>query len=456
MDIKVFGKQLKGISSCVIPPSKSHSIRCLLLASLSTCSSKIYNILDSQDIEASYNCFSTLGVHFAKGKDKEGVHFVEVFPPNEGIKNYVKKQQKLVLNVGNSGTLLYMLSMLVASLPTKTQILGDRSIKKRPISPVLEALDQMKISYTLPDSPSLVDDKVLSFSESAQEIITIYGREINEELNIKLEGKFSQVVSGLLFSIPFFHKKTSIALKIAGEAPYIKMTLKHLKERGILLEHSKDITQFLCEAGQQIKGFCTTVPSDWSSASFLILASIAMKKRLTLSNMYLDEVQADAKILDYLKNTSRAFLLGDGSLTIVPNNQKGVGCILDVSSCPDLLPVICSLSSIAEGSTTIEGIDICRYKECNRVMAMRCELQTLGVHVVEEKNRLTLKGVPTLKPFQVLNSYGDHRIAMALTALSLALKDEQYSLIKDIECCTVSYPNFLKTLTSIGANIEIL
>lgn len=462
MNVKVFGSNLKGnmdkqgidgesaffklsngsyIPTCSAPPSKSHSIRFLLLASLASGKSTISNVLESADIESCYKCLNSIGVKFAKTISGNGVN-VQVFPPQEGVAEYVAKRKKIVFDVGNSGTLLYMLSMFSASLPCVFCFMGDASIKSRPITPICEALEEMNIVYEIPSSDS--------------KIITIHGRIISDNLHINLHGKFSQVVSGLLLSMPFFHKKTHLVLKICGEMPYVKMTVHHLKNRNIKINISNSFTEYLCEGGQSIEGFICSVPSDWSSASFLALASIASSSPIAISHLPLDACQADSALLQYLAILECPYTFKNDTLTIKHSSPCMKAGIFNLANTPDALPALSSIASLANGKTIFEGIDICRYKECNRVKAMTTELAKLGVDSMEKKDSLEIIGTKKLKGNASLHSYKDHRIALSLISLSLALDTNEHSIIDHAECCNISYPNFINMLTSLGARIEMI
>lgn len=442
MNVKVFGfphTSNKKELTCSPPPSKSHSIRFLLLASWAKTPSVLYNILDSQDITSTYKCLESLGVKFVINKG-QGWNNVEVRPPKDGLLSYVEKKGKICFDVGNSGTLLYVLSMLASSMPATFCIIGDESIKSRPLAPICEALNAMQVPYDISASPN--------------GIINIYGRLIREELNLTLEGKFSQVLTGLLFSMPFLHKRTSIKLKEAGEAPYIKMSLSHLKNRGIEVVSSSDMLEYKCYGEQSITGFSARVSADWSSTAFLALASIASKMPMRIQNLSLDDSQGDAKLYNYLKDFSLSVSFQDNSLVIPFETPSLKGTSFNLSNTPDALPALACIASLAKGETSFFGIDICRYKECNRVRAIASELDKLGVHTVEEKDSLVLEGQGGIRGRASLSSYGDHRIALALIALSLSLPQDEWVIIENVECCNISYPNFVPTLISFGAKIE--
>lgn len=447
MDVKVFGSSilhkdfsLKSLPQVSPPPSKSHSIRFLILATLAKTSSYIKNILESQDIDSCYICLKELGANFEKINNDNGTYDVKVFAPKGGIKNYVKQKDKIVLNVGNSGSLLYFLSMLVSQLPCTFYILGDSSIKKRPIAPIIEALNELGVAYNVPDIPN--------------GIITIYGKTHETIIDITLEGKFSQVVSGLLLSTPFLHKGVNIKLKKKGEAPYLEMSLKHLKKRGIKIEVSKELNFYSLRGEQSTDGFIETCPNDWSSACFLALFSIASLSPIAINGLSLEDGQADKKLLYYLKKLLCPCTFKNGVLSILHKDYCMKGTNFNLSKTPDALPSLACIASLAKGITKLKGIEICRHKESDRVSAIANELKKLGIFIKEEENSLTIERNGKLKSGMHLNSYGDHRIALSLIAFCLSLPKDKHCIIENAECCSISYPNFIKDLKMCGARIE--
>jgi 3-phosphoshikimate 1-carboxyvinyltransferase len=127
------------------------------------------------------------------------------------------------------------------------------------------------------------------------------------------------------------------------------------------------------------------------------------------------------------------------------------GSEIDVYDVPDLMPIIAVLGAVADGETEITNAEHLRYKESDRLHTMTTELRRMGVKIDEKRDGLVIKG-SKLKGCR-LNSYNDHRIAMALTVAGLAAKGN--TVINDIECVNVSYPNFFHDLMRLGADISI-
>jgi len=348
--------------------------------------------------------------------------------------------------------------MLVATIPAIFHIRGDASIKKRPLQPILSALNELCVEYDIPCSDAKSYAKNEHVIHQSYDIITINGKKIEEELNIHLEGKFSQVVSGLLIASSFLDSKFHISLDIAGEAPYIMMTLSHLKKRGAIIHTNDTLTKYECHGrisfkSKYMQSFCETVPNDWSQACFLALASISSSSPLSISPLLIEKEQADSSVVSYIERLGGSIHFEDSTLNIGTKNKLKANHF-NLSNTPDSLPYLASLCSIAEGKSILEDIEICRFKECDRVHAISVELAKLGVNVIEENNKLIIEGKTQLKSGARLCTYQDHRIAMSLISLCLSLEKEEWCIIEGVECCKISYPAFLQTLLDLGARIE--
>jgi 3-phosphoshikimate 1-carboxyvinyltransferase len=123
---------------------------------------------------------------------------------------------------------------------------------------------------------------------------------------------------------------------------------------------------------------------------------------------------------------------------------------VDVSDCPDLSPVIAVLGCYAEGETEIIGAGRLRYKESNRLEAMRSELKTLGARIASSEDRLIVHGPSSLGGGMV-DSHGDHRIAMALSVAAIHASGPV--TIRNAECVSKSYPSFFEDLRSLGVKV---
>lgn len=435
--------------SVVPPPSKSHSIRALILAALSDGGGTIENLLESADIFSAISCLKTLGVRFVKTSDAVS-NFYKVVPPPEGIASYAEGLKKtIILEAGNSGTLLYFLPMIAAAVSAHFVFMGDESLKRRPVKPITEILDCLGIQYKTQSESS--------FSAP----IEIFGKKILSKKNVRADGKFSQPISGLLIASAVFYFFTEINLKVAGELPYIKMTLKRLKDAGVNVNVSEDFKKFSVCGGQRIRSPYTFIPSDWSSAAFLLLAAVASNSHLKIKKMNLLDSQGDSAIFSFLKKMNAGIFYNEEEmeLEIMPIKDSLKAGEFDLSFTPDLFPVMAGIALFANGKTVLKNIEICRSKECDRIKAVTEELTKLGGEIIEGKDFVEIngKGGANLK-CAVTDSRADHRIAMMLACTSLGIKPsstDSHVRIKNFECFAVSYPQFISSLKKLGAKVFI-
>jgi 3-phosphoshikimate 1-carboxyvinyltransferase len=216
------------------------------------------------------------------------------------------------------------------------------------------------------------------------------------------------------------------------------------------------------------------VEGDWSSASYF-LALGAVSEGVEVENLSTASVQGDRVILDFLRSMGAQVGIAGKSVTVSKANLKAIQA--DLSDCIDLLPTMAVLAVLADGVSEFTGIERARIKESNRVLALKEGLGKLGITVTEERNRLTIAGLTKQKPVKdseadeegktseegvpeaaspepkvaVIDSKGDHRIAMAFGVLGIAIGG---ITIDGAECVTKTFPQFWDILKSIGGKVE--
>jgi len=249
MNVVVRKSKLSGVVNA--PPSKSHTHRALLLASLARGTSEIENMLICRDTEATIRACEALGAKI-KGDTVTGV-------------SGAPKSKLGTLNVENSGTTLRFLTALKEILGLEGEITGDDSVMSRPIKPLTEA-----------------------------------AKSIRSSCSATLSGISSQFVSGLLMACPLLKTDSTLIVKSLKSKPYLEMTLEHLKRVGIEIEH-KNLEKFTIKGGQIPKAANFKVPGDFSAAAFLLIASEVTGSEITVEGLDLDDAQGDKRILDILK-----------------------------------------------------------------------------------------------------------------------------------------------------------
>ena len=445
-------KKSKPVSSLPIevPPSKSHSMRALVLASFAEGSSQIKNLLMSGDTKTAISVFESLGVRFKIEQKTNFSADIIVFPPKEGLKKRIEKQKPIKIDAGNSGTLFYFLGSILSLMSSDFILTGDSSILKRPVKPLIEIYEELGLKYEFLDSYEKAPIRVFGKASSTK---------VLKEKTLCLEGDFSQVVSGLLLVAGLLDFPLQINLKRAGELPYLKMTLHWLKTYGIKFDVSDDFKIFKIMGRQKISSFSASIPADWSSVAFPIALALITASTISIKNIDINDVQGDARIVKVLKemNADIRFEEESQTLKIFPSSLKGG--TFDCSDIPDAVPALSAIACFAKGETLLKNIEICRYKECDRLSVISSELKKLGADITEGRDFLRIIGNAgkNLRSASV-DSHKDHRIAMMLTVIGCGIDDKAGTVftLKNAECFDISYPSFLDELKNMGVNMTII
>lgn len=442
MDVELVKSNLSG--DFRIPPSKSHSMRALVLACFADGVSHIDSLLYSDDTKACIAVFCKLGCHIDILRLDNCSVDVRVQPPSGGLLFYLQNttDAKFEIECGNSGTLLYFLAVIFSFVKGVTfTFSGDVSLSKRPLMPIVELYEQRGVFYK---------------TNNSHLPLTVQGN-FSDTYSIFLSGKFSQVVSGLFLATAIFSSKLELTLSYLWEAPYIVMTKQWLFELGItfdIFDTSKKF--FLLDARMKsIKGFEKKILADWSSAAFPLLMAISSQSPLCLTHLFYDSVQGDMAILTYLREFGCNFDFDTSSARLhVLDTSFLKGSIIDIQDTPDLLPVIAAIASFAVGRTKIYNLGITQYKESNRVLSTISVLTKFGCSCYEKNGALVIENAYTQSPDErIIDTFFDHRIA--LTACALALAYDTKTLVKDCQCYSVSFPNFFDDLKKCGGKFKL-
>lgn len=416
--LKVKNSSLRG--SLQIPSSKSHTMRALLFAAMAHSKSIIKNYLKSSDTLAMIEALKLLGMECSPHNS-----FIEITP-------HPLKPCANIIDAGNSGIILRFVAALSALLPTYTIITGDHSIRNnRPINALLSGLTQLKafaVSSKLDDRPPLIIKGPCEPGKAC------------------LNGEDSQPVSALLIAASFLEGTTNLEIENPGEKPWIDLTLSWLHKLGGRISH-KNYSHYEIKGPLIYSGFQADIPGDFSSAAFPLVAALITKSQITIEGIDFNDDQGDKRIIPILEKMGASFDIKDSQLSI--NGLCPIkGIKIDANDCIDALPILSTLGCFAEGKTEIYNASIARKKESDRISAITSELKKMGAHIIEKEDGLIIEQ-SLLKGCRV-NSFKDHRIAMALSIAALAADGE--SFIEDIECIEKSFPSFISLFQSIGAD----
>lgn len=414
-----------GIINC--PPSKSYTHRSLILGALSNGTSKLSNILISDDTKITLHVLKQLGIKInLKNNNAEikGVNGLINPPKNETL-----------LDMKDSGTSSRLLLSVAALSDKPVVITGSNRLKERPMSELLDTL-------------SLLGAKITYMEEKGFLPICIQGPILNGGI-VTISGNISsQFITSLLLVGPFM--KNKLILKVKDHLiskPYVDITIDCMKTFGILVKND-NYTKFTVGNNTKYKAKRYAIEGDLSSASYFIAAGILSGKNLTISGLNINSVQADKDIIKIVKKMGGKIKVKNSKVVVSKSNLSGI--TIDMNNCPDIVQTVSVLAAYAKGKTTLKNIKHLRYKETDRIASSKNELNKMNISVWTTSDTLRIDG--GIPKGAEISTYNDHRMAMAFSIA--ALKAKGPTLIKDSEVVTKSYPNFYIDLKKIGADIK--
>lgn len=414
--------------SIVIPASKSHTIRALLIATLASGTSRIHKPLITGDGASALNAARSLGAAVALTNDLLTI---------TGRGADCEKGSEF-FDMGNSGTSTNLFTSAIALGKRTRTVDGDASLRSRPIKPLLTALKQMGATITFKHH----DRGDLPFSICGP----LRGG------SVTIDGVSSQFVSSLLLIAPLLSgAATDISVINIHETPYIELTLWWLKKQGIRFEYAADYSHFYIPSGQTYHAFETTIPADFSSATFAAVGAALGGNAVTLHGLDFSDPQGDKEIFTLLAAAGASVHYKPDHVTI-SRNQTLTMRTIDLNRMPDALPAVAVLACAAEGETAIINVKNARIKETDRIAVMHSELKKMGADITETDDGLIIR--QSKLTGTTVCGHDDHRVVMAL---ALAAGNAQgTTTITTAEAASVTYPTFVTDFKALGANIEIV
>ncbi|MDR0526498.1 MAG: 3-phosphoshikimate 1-carboxyvinyltransferase [Spirochaetaceae bacterium] len=359
-----------------IPASKSHTIRRLLIAALADGRSRLLRPLDSLDTRSCASVCALLGAGFSETPGEDACWDIDGIGSGASI-----KAPAAPLDVGNSGTTLFLAIAIAALSKNNISFTGDKQIETRSAAPLLNALSGLGVNVE---------------SRNGCVPITVKGPVCGGR--VSLECVTSQYLSALLLAAPLAEEGSVIEIDVPllNERPYIEMTLSYLKRQNIKYKTNAGFSYFRIEGGAKYKPICGEVTGDFSSAAFPALAAALSGGKLCLTNLDPQDNQGDKLFFEILKqsgckvewlrsgNTWRLEIERSGAL-------KAFSC--DLNATPDMLPACAVLGAFSHGRTKLYNAAHARLKETDRIAVMAAELKKLGVNCVELPDGLEIDGM---------------------------------------------------------------
>jgi 3-phosphoshikimate 1-carboxyvinyltransferase len=407
-----------------LPGDKSISHRAVMIGSLAGGRTKITNFLPSADCLATVECFRKLGIEInLKGTE------VEVY--GKGLRGL--KPSKEMLDAGNSGTAIRLMTGILSGQPFISKITGDKSIQRRPMRRIVDPLRKMGAD---------IEGRVEGDNIYAP--LKISGGELSP-IEYELPVASAQVKSAVLLAGLFAEGETAVIEK----NPSRDHTERMLAYFGAKIRGSR------IWGNKEFSGAEIDIPGDLSSAAFFMVAALLVPK----SGLLIRDTGANPTrtgIIDILHRMGaslevqaerivseepRADILISGSkLKAIKISGEIIPRIIDE------IPIIAVAATQAEGLTEIRGARELRVKESDRIATISSELKKMGANIEELEDGMFIVGPTKLKGTNV-KSYGDHRVAMAMAIAGLVAEGE--TIIEDTECIDTSFPGFESILRSV-------
>lgn len=419
-------KSVRG--AITVPGDKSISHRSIMLGSIANGTTTVRGFLRGEDNIATLNAFRAMGIEVAD--DGETLKIM-----GRGLHGLNEPSD--VLDCGNSGTSIRLLTGLLSGQRFFSVLTGDQYLRKRPMKRVVEPLSRMGAS--------------------------ILGREGGSKAPLAIKGGS---LAGIHYSSPVSSAQVKSALLLAGlyAAGETTVTEPHLSRdhsERMLRYFGADLTTFgggvTIRGGKELNGGHIEVPGDISSAAFFMVAAlITPGSELLIRGVGTNPTRTG--ILDILRKMGGSLELLDqrevsgepvADILVKHSSLKGIEIGGDVvPRAIDEFPVICIAAALAEGKTVIGDAQELRVKETDRIKAMAVNLAKAGVAVAETEDGMEIVGAEALQGGD-FDSFGDHRIAMSMIVSGLVARKPV--TVKDTECIATSFPDFTALIEKVAS-----
>ena len=404
------------------PSSKSVTHRSILFGMMAGGRMEIRHPLLSDDTESTLDAAVLMGADVKKGKTL--------------VMESEMHQAADVINARNSGTTARLLSSICALMDGHSVVTGDASLRGRPMGPIMDAVRQLGGT---------------AFSTLGNERLpAVFGGKLTKGYAAMRGDISSQFASSLAMSCPLKEGSTEVALDGGIQsADYLTLTLEMVEYFGGEARLESDRLFFSGDGSYRPRNIA--VPGDYSSAAFLLASAAVTSGSVRVDNLSRSFTQADARIAEYLRAFGCAVSERPGSLTAESGGL--VAADVDCTRSPDLFPVLCVVASCAAGVSTVRGSPNLRLKETDRIETTSVMLRSLGVGFRAEGETLHIRGSRDGVRGGIVDSCGDHRIAMAACVAGLSSK--KGVRVKGAECHSVSYPGFVGDIRKAGGKAEL-
>ena len=379
-------KPFKYNGSIYINSSKSIYQRAVAIACLSKKKFQIIGDSNNTDSQTAIRICKEMGFNIVKSENN-----LEIFG------ELYSDKSSLQISSIESGLCIRLFGVLLLSLFNKVEMLLIGTAKERKFD--FTSLKALGVDSFIKDSSILLRGKLNS-----------------GVINID-NPNTSQLLTGLLITLPFLKGDSIVYCKNPVSINYIDITLDLLEKLGVVIKNENH-TKYIIKGNQTINQHKITVEGDWSGAAFHFVGA-AISGKIKVYGLNIDSNQGDKQILDLLIKCGAEVNIYDRYIEVKKNQLKSF--TFDATDVPDLIPPLTVLASSCDGESYIYGTDRLINKESNRALSLEKEFSKLGVRIISKKNCFKIIGCNKIKGGYV-DSHNDHRIAMALSVMATVAK----------------------------------
>jgi 3-phosphoshikimate 1-carboxyvinyltransferase len=412
--------------SVSLPGDKSISHRYAMLAAMADGPSRLENYSTGADCASTLGCLRSLGVKWERRDGADNVIEVQ----GRGLSLTAPSE---VLDCGNSGSTMRLLSGIVAGQKFPSQMVGDESLSRRPMERVIAPLTAMGAQIA---------------SQKGRPPLQITGTHL-KSIQYRMPVASAQVKTCLLFAGLLAEGETCV------EEPLRTRDHGEVALRAFGAQLDRKGNEVRIRGGQRLRGIAARVPGDLSSAAFfLCAAALFPHSQLTITDLLMNPTRA--RLLDILMQmglrisvTQLEEIHGElvGTLQVEGGRLKGATIAgADTAALIDEIPVLAAIAPYTEQGIEVRDARELRVKESDRIAALAANLRAMGAQLEEREDGLKIPGGQSLHGAEV-EPFGDHRIAMAFSIA--ALRAEGDTLIRGSECAAISFPAFFATLEGL-------
>ena len=406
-------------ATVTVPPSKSYSVRALLLAAMSSGTTTITNCLDADDTRYALEALKSLGFDVSGSFQRE---------------LYIGERKSMSANevpifVGNAGTAMRFFTGWLAFTPGRFLLHGESRMHQRPIADLVDVLRTL-------------DAEVEYVEGEGFPPLRIRGKKMRGGFNVSISAETSsQFVSALMLGGATLPDGVTLRIARLASGPYIDITADILTTFGASVTREGDIVRV--RAGRLTLNEYR-VEGDWSSASYWFAAAAATGGTMRVRGLTVPTAQGDSGFIDILAAMGCDIDVSSDEI-VVRGPQQLRGGTFDCNSTPDIVPTLAAIAPLADSPVEIVNVANLRVKESDRLATVTSELRALGATVDERPDSLLIQPGWTGDP-AVVETHNDHRIAMAFAIAGMARGNVT---IGKEQVVSKSYPRFWRTLEEV-------